>query len=494
MTLRGRLLLSNLAMVLVPLALVILLNAVLLSFVQEGNSPGPSLKVSWPWQPTPVRKPLPTRQIQALTQTTLRHINVETLEHPDRWTDADFWEGLDDALTGNDAGLAVRKDGVILFSSPDLGDPVGLTALPAYGALEGWLGPQTDLGKRFRLLGQWDFPLADGGRLSVFLLWITQPWNNAVESFSTILLTGFFVFTLGIGLLLTWLIGRSLLAPLRRLQDAAARIASGDLSPAPAPVRRDELGPLFAAFETMRGRLEENHHLRDRYEADRRDLIAHLAHDLKTPVTAINGYVQGILEGVASTPEKQRQYLEVIAAKARDLDRRTDELVFFSGLELGTLPYEFVTLDLGALLTDLWHEFLVGYGPQGLGGPPPLLASGPLPVRGDPARLRRLFANLADNTVKFRRGEAAVWTWTLTVEPQAYRIALTDDGVGIDEAALPHVFERFYREDRSRTSQVPGTGLGLAIVRRIAEDHGGRVSALSTPGVGTTIVVELPRP
>ena len=485
--------LSNLAMVLVPLGLVILLNAFLLSFVQEGSAPGPAFRFAWPWQnASDQRRPLPTRQMLALTQTTLRRINVETLTHPDKLADPGFWEGLDDALAGNDAGLAVRRDGTILFASEDLGDRRALEGLPAYGTLEGSL-PKGTLGSRYRLLGQWDFPLADGSRLSVFLLWITLPWNNAVATFSTVLLSGFFVSTLGIGMLLTWMVGRSFVRPLRRLQGAAARIAADDLSPPPPYDRRDELAPLFAAFETMRHRLEENHQLRDRYEADRRDLIAHIAHDLKTPVTAINGYVQGILDGVASTPEKRRQYLEVIAAKARDLDQRTDELVFFSSLELGTAPYEFQTFDLGVFLTDLWKDLTWEYGPQGLSGPDPVLPPGPLPVRGDPARLRRVFANLADNTVKFRRGDAVTWSWTVTSSPSAYRCELVDDGVGIGQDALAHVFERFYREDGSRTSQVAGTGLGLSIVKRIVEDHGGRVEALGGQGRGATLVVELPR-
>lgn len=494
MTLRSRLLLSNLAMVLVPLALVILLNAVLLSFVQEGASAGPAFRFVWPWQSaSATRRPLPTRQMLSLTQSTLRKINVETLLHPDRLTDPAFWGGLDDALSGNDAGIAVRLNQGLIFSSGDLGAPEILSHLPAYGTLEGALPAKESLGQRFRLLGQWDFPLAGGDKLSVFLLWITQPWNNAVEAFSTILLSGFFVSTLGVGLLLTWLIGRSLLQPFRRLQGAAARIAADDLSPSAPYRRRDELAPLFEAFETMRGRLEENRQLRRRYEADRRDLIAHLAHDLKTPVTAINGYVQGILDGVASTEEKRRQYLEVIAAKARDLDRRTDELVFFSGLELATLPYEFQSLDLGAFLTDLWRDFTLEYGPQGLTGPAPSVPPSPALVRGDPARLRRVFANLADNTVKFRRGDRVAWHWTLEPAEGWWKLSLVDDGVGIGSEALPHVFERFYREDGSR-NLVPGTGLGLAIVKRIVEDHGGRVEALSAPGQGTTIVVELPRP
>jgi len=494
MTVRSRLLLANLAMVLVPLALVILLNAVLFSFVQEGSSSGPAFRFLWPWQGTTQRHPLPTRQMLAVTQTTLRQINVETLRHPDRLADPVFWAGLDSDLNGHDAGIAVRRNATIVFASNDLGSWAALGGLPPYGTLEGTLSMKDALGQRFRLLGQWDFPLSDGAHLSVFLLWITQPWNTAVATFSTVMLTGFFVFTLGMGLLLTWLIGRSLLRPLRRLQDASARIAADDLSPSPAYTRRDELAPLFAAFETMRGRLEENRHLRQRYEADRRDLIAHIAHDLKTPVTAINGYVQGILDGVASTPEKQRQYLEVIGAKARELDRRTDELFFFSSLELGTLPYEFQSFDLEEFLHDLWQDLSHEYGPQGLAGPPPQMPPGPLPFRGDPARLRRVFANLADNTVKFRRGEGVTWRWSLETSVTAYKLSMVDDGVGIGEDALPHVFERFYREDGSRTSRVPGTGLGLAIVKRIVEDHGGRVEAFSGPGPGTTIVVELPKP
>ncbi len=495
MTVRGRLLLSNVAMVLLPLALVILLNAVLLSFVQEGTGPGPAFRFLWPWQSAMgAHRPLPTRQMLSLVQTTLRRINVETLSHPDRLQDPNFWSDLDDALTGNDAGLAVRLDSALLFSSTDLGDPTAFGALPAYGTLEGGLPPRTPIAQRFRLLGQWDYPLAGGRKLSVFLLWITQPWNNAVQTLSVILLTGFFASTLLVGILLTWLVGRSLFRPLKRLQDAAARISGGDLSPHAPYQGRDELAPLFHGFETMRERLEENRHLRERYEADRRDLIAHIAHDLKTPVTAINGYVQGILDGVAATPEKQRQYLEVIASKARELDRRTDELFFFSSLELGTLPYEFQNFDLGVFLADLWKELLLEGRPQGLTGPDPVLPEGPLSVYGDPARLRRVFTNLAENTIKFRKADLVNWSWRVEAVNDLYRISMTDDGIGIAQGSLPHVFDQFYREDGSRTSQVPGTGLGLAIVKRIVIDHGGRVEASSASGSGTTMVVELPRP
>jgi len=493
MTFRGRILLSNLAMVLVPLALVILLNAVMVSFVQEGNT-GPILRISWPWQSASSRRPLPTRQMLALTQSTLRRINVETLGHPEQWTDPAFWKRIDQALTHSDAGLAVRQGTEFIFVGRELGQGVALDTLPPWGDLDGTYTSTAGGDRGYRLLGQWDFMPVSGPPLSVFLLWVTEPWNNAVETLSTVLLGAFFLSTLGVGLLLAWLFGRSLLVPLRTLQSAAARIASGDLSPTSVPRRRDELAPLIEAFEAMRRKLEENSHLRDRYEADRRDMIAHIAHDLKTPVTAINGYVHGILDGVAATPEKQRQYLEVIAAKARDLDRRTDELFFFSGLDLGTLPYEFQNFDLGDFLADLWDDFIVEYGPQGLSGPRPEVPPGPLPVRGDPARLRRLFANLADNTVKFRRGDRVTWTWLVNRRDGVYRIELQDDGAGIDAEALPHVFERFYRADRSRTSQVPGTGLGLAIVRRIALDHAGTVRASSGPGAGTTIVVELPQP
>lgn len=490
MTLRGRLLVAHLAMVLVPLGLVVALNAVLLSFVQEGAPKAPAFRWAWPLPSPSAKRPLPTRLMLNLTQTTLRRINVETMAAPQRLSEPAFWAGLDDALAENDAGLVVRRGEEYLFVSPNLGDPGVLQGLPAWGALEVGLPPGSDLAQGFRLLGQWDYPRP--AQLSVFLLWVTQPWNTAVETFTVWLIGGFLVFTLAAGVILTWLVGRSLLSPLKRLQDAAIRIASGDLSPPPAHAPRDELAPLFEAFEAMRVKLEENRHLRERYEADRRDLIAHIAHDLKTPVTAIGGYVAGILDGVASTPEKQRQYLEVVAAKARDLDRRTDELVYFSSLELGTLPYEFQTFDLGDFLRDLWDELLVEYGPQGLSGPSPQLPEGALPLRGDPAKLRRLVANLADNTVKFRRGASVVWSWTLEVDG-CYRLRLADDGVGIGSEALPHVFERFYREDGSRT-RVPGTGLGLAIVQRIAQDHGGSVRASSGPGPGTVIEVELPLP
>ena len=497
MTVRGRLLLSNLAMVLVPLGLMILLSSVLLSFVQEGGSSGqgPTFRVFWPWPGTlGSRKPLPTRQMLTLTQSTLRRINVETLQHPDRLADPQFWASLDDALTGNDAGLAVVLDGALLFASPDVGNLGNVAALPPWGTLEGSLPPRSTLGRDFRLLGQWDFSLAPSHHLSTYLLWTTQSWNTAVQTFSTVLLVGFFLSTLLVGIVLTWLVGRSVFRPLRRLQDAASRISGGDLSPQSPYQKKDELAPLFRAFETMRGRLEENRHLRERYEADRRDMIAHIAHDLKTPVTAINGYVQGILDGVASTEEKQRQYLEVIASKARELDRRTDELFFFSSLELGTLPYEFQGFDLGVFLTDLWRELLLEGSSQGLTGPDPQVPPGPLPVRGDPARLRRVFTNLAENTVKFRRGPTVTWTWAVEKTPSSYRISLSDNGIGIQEGALPHVFDQFYREDSSRTTQVPGSGLGLAIVRRIVLDHGGTVEATSTVGQGTTLIVELPVP
>jgi signal transduction histidine kinase len=170
-----------------------------------------------------------------------------------------------------------------------------------------------------------------------------------------------------------------------------------------------------------------------------------------------------------------------------------DELFFFSGLDLKAIPYEFQVLDVRAFLGDLWVELSLDFAGAGLWGPVPEFTETDLMIRADSAKLREVVVNLAENTVKFKRGTNVRWAWKASAQPDIVRLDFQDDGKGIAAEALPHIFNRFYRQDGSRTPSIPGTGLGLAIAKLIVEDHGGTIEVASVEGEGTTMSLLFPR-
>ena len=320
-------------------------------------------------------------------------------------------------------------------------------------------------------------------------------------------------------LLIIWLYS-GIVRPLNILRIATMQIGAGNLD---TPVRvnsTDEIGELCRDFEEMRIRLKDMIEDRIRYEQDTRDMMSNMAHDLQTPITSIKGYSEGILDGVANTPEKQEKYLRTIISKANDMSYLVDQLSVFSKVEQNTLPYHFISIPLHSYFEDCIEAFSLDLETKHISIHYENTCPKDIRIQADPEQLKRVIINIVNNAVKYLdRSEGNIWIRlkeqpdtpksaplyrqlnpdgtekeqesTVPAPDRFVQIEIQDDGSGIDQKALPHIFQRFYRADASRSSSKRGSGLGLAIVARIIADHGGRVWADSTPGKGTCIYFTL---
>ena len=277
---------------------------------------------------------------------------------------------------------------------------------------------------------------------------------------------------------------------LRELSRAADDLRAGDLDHEILSCREKELDELCQSLEGVRQRLRSASLAEAAAQEERGILMANLSHDLRTPITAIKGYVEGIRDGVASTPEKQAHYLDVIYGKTLSLESLVRNMTDFSEYELGRMQYHFEYVELAAFLEDLFPEYEQDARDREM----TFLArnlSGPVTVTADRGKLKRVLDNLISNALKYGRAGGTV---ILAAEPyrQGVVLSVSDDGQGIPREALSRVFDSFFRADAARSSSVPGSGLGLAICKSIAESHHGKLWLTSREGEGTRAVLYLP--
>ena len=276
---------------------------------------------------------------------------------------------------------------------------------------------------------------------------------------------------------------KKLLQPVDALARAAGRIETGDFTQAIDYQGRDEFAPVCDAFNRMQEHLLAEQEKSAAYERARTDLVAGISHDLRTPLTSVKGYIKGLRDGVAQTPERQRQYLEVAYRKACDMDVLLQRLFYFSRLETGNLPLFREEADLGEFVARFATETRPEL--EQAGGEITLeLSPGPHPASFDPEQMCRVLSNLKDNALHYSGADRPVIS--LTVERQGERtyIRFADNGQGVPEADLPRLFDQFWRADQARSSRNgEGSGLGLYIARYIVEAHGGTIAARNENGL-----------
>ena len=294
----------------------------------------------------------------------------------------------------------------------------------------------------------------------------------------------------GLCFVLTSRVTGRLSATLKELRRAADDLREGDLDHEILSCRERELDELAQSLEGVRQRLKAASLAEAAAQEERGLLMANLSHDLRTPVTAIKGYMEGIRDGVANTPEKRDHYLEVVYAKTLVLEGLVGNMTDFSEYELGRMQYHFERVELSAFLADLIPEYQADVRGREMAFVAKPLAS-PATVTADRGKLKRVLDNLVSNAVKYGRPGG-----TVVLAAEGYRqgviLSVSDDGRGIPEEALAHVFDSFFRADAARSSSVPGSGLGLAICKSIAESHHGKLWLTSREGEGTHAYLYLP--
>ena len=287
-----------------------------------------------------------------------------------------------------------------------------------------------------------------------------------------------------------WIYKR-ILVPLDKLQIATKRIADGDLDYQLDERDFSEIPFLYNDFERMRIKLKEDEEEKKLSEDAAKELVSNISHDLKTPLTAIRGYVEGILDGVASSPQKTRDYLNTIYNKTNDMTSLIDELLYYSQVAEKHMSYKYEKIYVKEFfdeyVKDLYleletikikFEYIVDIGRNTV-------------IDMDKEQIKRALNNIVSNAVKYMDKEEPEIHFRVTETSDAINIQISDNGRGIDEKDLPHIFERFYRSDASRNTKLGGSGIGLSIVKKVIENHEGSVVAVSKPGVGTEVGIEL---
>lgn len=284
----------------------------------------------------------------------------------------------------------------------------------------------------------------------------------------------------GIALVVARYLARGMTQPLRDMARAAQRMEVGDYSQRVHTHSRDEVGQLATAFNRMSGELEN-------LERSRRDLVANVSHELKTPIAAIRAHLENVLDGVEA-PDPAT--LQVMLTQTERLSRLIDQLLELSRLESGELPLRREEIELAPLVAQVLSEIEVARSDRGVEVSSDVPVGLPA-IEADRERIHQVLFNLLDNAVRFTPGGGSV-TVTADRHDGWVEVRVADTGVGISPEHLPRLFERFYRADPARSREEGGTGIGLAIARSVVEAHGGHITAESAPGAGSVFRFDLP--
>ena len=292
------------------------------------------------------------------------------------------------------------------------------------------------------------------------------------------------VFTaLSVGL---W-IYRSIAVPLVKLKKATKNIKEGNLDFVLEVEGNDEFSQLCQDFEEMRKRLKESTEEKILMDKENKELISNISHDLKTPITAVKGYVEGIMDGVADTPEKMDRYVRTIYNKTNEMDHLINELTFYSKIDTNRIPYTFSKLNVEDYFSDCAEELGLEMETKGIELVYANYVEKDVQVIADGEQIRRVIHNIVSNAIKYMEKPKGIIQLRVKDVGDFIQVEIEDNGRGIAAADLPYIFDRFYRADASRNSATGGSGIGLSIVKKIIEDHGGKIWATSKESIGTVM-------
>ncbi len=280
-------------------------------------------------------------------------------------------------------------------------------------------------------------------------------------------------------------------APMRKLRKAMKTITEGNLACEVKEDYEEELGGLCRDFENMRIHLKEAIDDKMRYDRDTKELISNISHDLKTPLTTIKGYVEGILDGVADSPDKMDRYLKTVYNKANDMERLIGELTLYSKIDTNEIPYNFIKINVKAYFDDCAEEIRTELESRNFVLTYLNYVPDDVCLIADPEQLYRVINNIISNSIKYNNKVRGVINIRVREEKEYIHLEIEDNGQGVSPEEAGRIFERFYRTDASRNSRTGGSGIGLSIVKKIVEAHGGTIWAVSNKNVGLTMHILL---
>lgn len=406
---------------------------------------------------------------------------------PEKLEDVSYLEELNSSLQEKYSYIIVRKDEDIIFEGAE--DARDLPKdLPAYGESDADenSGVYID-GDVQALLKQVDFHYADGSKGSLFLVMTVQQILPEIKQLAIDLVVSVILILCFTAAMMSVWIYRGIINPIKKLEVATQNIKEGNLDFTIDVDSNDEVGELCRNFEEMRQRLKDNAEEKIANEKENKVLISNISHDLKTPITAIKGYVEGIIDGVADTPERRDKYLRTIYTKANDMDRLINELTYYSSIDNNRIPYNFHRINVAEFFADCVEDVGLDLESKNIQLNYSNLVEPDTRIIADPEQLKKVINNIIGNSIKYMDKEKGVIDIRLLDEVDSIRVEIEDNGKGIAAKDLGNIFERFYRTDASRNSMKGGSGIGLSIVKKIIEDHGGYIWATSKEGEGTCL-------
>ncbi len=406
-------------------------------------------------------------------------------ENPSAFEDKAILAEITEKISRKNSYILVRRGDEIYYTGNMSAAGQIWEHLPAYDNISGDGSSGYYFNDLHKYVKQLDFKFSDGEEGSLFVI------TRVVNLISRKLLVNMFMAILCIliftSLMLTHWIHKGVFEPVKQLNVAMKKIKDGNFDYMLATDAKGEIGDLYRNYEDMRLRLKETTEEKTQQEQKNRELISNISHDLKTPITAIKGYMEGIMDGVADTPEKMDKYIKTVYNKANDMDRLINELTIYSGIDTNRIPYHFHRINVSDYFDDCVEEVGLDLESRGIELNYSNLVSPDTMIIADPEQLKRIINNVIGNSVKYMDKPKGVIDIRLLDEVDAIRVEIEDNGKGIAAKDLPNIFERFYRTDASRNSSKGGSGIGLSIVKKIVEDHGGYIWATSKEGEGTCI-------
>ena len=426
----------------------------------------------------------PVQGFSELTEEDYEALLVVAQTEPKQFANEKFLEETNRQLGEKASYLIVIRDGVITYQGNAMNEELrNLLIHLEGGASFGMHGYYMD-GLKV-LIKQIDFDTGQEEQGQAYI--ITRVKNIVSKSMLASIFVVIIVVLVLTSLFLTRWIRRGVFVPLTQLNMAMQHIADGDFDYVMDVKGTGEVADLYENYNQMRLRLKESAEEKVQTDRQNRELISNISHDLKTPITSIKGYVEGIMDGVADTPEKMDRYIKTIYNKANDMNRLINELTIYSGIDSNRIPYNFHKLNVTDYFNDCVEEVGLDLESKNIKLNYTNVVTSDTYVIADPEQLKRVVNNIIGNSVKYMNKSYGEIDIRILDEFDSIRVEIEDNGKGVSPKEIGHIFERFYRTDASRNSSQGGSGIGLSIVKKIIEDHGGYIWATSKEDEGTCL-------
>ncbi len=401
--------------------------------------------------------------------------------------DREFQKYLTEKLSAVNGKIIIIKNGNVEFSSQDLEK---IDIAKSLRESDRKLKNHLQIDNIYYSIDRFPLIFRDGTPGKVIFLVPSAVRSNILKNFIITILLTFLISFASMSVIISYIFSKKILEPITLLKKATAEISRGDLNFRIVESGDREVRELCADFEKMRIQLRDSVRMRMKYDENRKMLLSSISHDLKTPITSIEGYVQGILDGVASTPQKLEHYLKTIYSKAGQMNSMIDDLLLYSKLDLKQIPFNYEKTDI----VEYFNYYISENEPELEKSNIKIKLENDLKnskyVMIDRERFMRVILNIIGNSKKYMDKTRGQITIFLRETNLSIIIEIRDNGCGISQNNANKIFNRFYREDPSRNS-IDGSGLGLAISKQIVEGHNGKIWAISHGTDGTSIIISL---